>query len=181
MDVRECGRETFGGYAGVASKFIAFLSFRGCICILQGILHTISRFQPLMHSFQGALPHLPLPSLKGTMERVDIVFDVNLTLVQHLKSMRPITTDEEYARLCTLTDEFLSGVGPRLQRYLMLKSWLSPNYVSDFRYKHFALFKFMFKMSMANFTDYRLVGGVCVLARTHSDYDQQQLLRIGWL
>jgi hypothetical protein len=47
--------------------------------------------------------------------------------------MRPITTDEEYARLCTLTDEFLSGVGPRLQRYLMLKSWLSTNYVSDLR------------------------------------------------
>jgi hypothetical protein len=43
--------------------------------------------------------------------------------------MRPITTDEEYEELVRLSDEFLKTVGPRLQRYLWIKSWMSVNYV----------------------------------------------------
>ncbi|KAI6242849.1 hypothetical protein M3Y99_00193400 [Aphelenchoides fujianensis] len=50
------------------------------------LLHLISRFGPMLHSFQGALPHLPLPSLDTTIARL-------------LRSMRPITTDEEYNEL----------------------------------------------------------------------------------
>ncbi|CAJ0959804.1 unnamed protein product, partial [Mesorhabditis belari] len=81
-------------------------------------LHFISKASPMLHSFQGALPHLPLPSLDETVNK-------------HLRSMRPILNDEEYADLEFLSERFRRGVGRRLQRYLMLKSWLSSNYVTD--------------------------------------------------
>jgi hypothetical protein len=68
--------ENVGAKPSTASQvwLVSLLHFRifsATLAFFQGILHAISRFQPLMHSFQGALPHLPLPSLKGTMERVD--------------------------------------------------------------------------------------------------------------
>ncbi|KAJ1359359.1 hypothetical protein KIN20_018063 [Parelaphostrongylus tenuis] len=72
----------------------------------------------MLHSYQGALPHLPLPSLNETVEK-------------HLLSMRPILNDEEFAELEHLSEVFRKGVGRRLQRYLSLKSWLSTNYVTD--------------------------------------------------
>lgn len=83
-----------------------------------GILHFISRSEPMLHSFQGALPHLPLPSLEDTLQK-------------HLRSMRPVCTDEEYKELVDLTDKFRRGIGRRLQRYLVIKSFLSINYVTD--------------------------------------------------
>uniref|UniRef100_A0A1I7RPW4 carnitine O-palmitoyltransferase n=2 Tax=Bursaphelenchus xylophilus TaxID=6326 RepID=A0A1I7RPW4_BURXY len=82
------------------------------------ILHLISKFGPTLHSFQGALPHLPLPSLDDTLKR-------------HLRSMRPLLNDEEYDELVDLTDKFKKGIGRRLQRYLVIKSYLSTNYVTD--------------------------------------------------
>uniref|UniRef100_A0A0N5A3Y6 carnitine O-palmitoyltransferase n=1 Tax=Parastrongyloides trichosuri TaxID=131310 RepID=A0A0N5A3Y6_PARTI len=83
-----------------------------------GILHFISKFEPTLHSFQGSLPHLPLPNLDDTLDR-------------HLKSIRPFTTDDEYNEMVLLTEKFRKGLGRRLQRYLIIKSWLSVNYVSD--------------------------------------------------
>lgn len=83
-----------------------------------GILHFIARFDPMMHSFQGALPHLPLPSLDETVAK-------------HLLSMKPILSEEEYKELEFLSERFRKGVGRRLQRYLILKSWMSTNYVTD--------------------------------------------------
>ncbi|MFH4976045.1 hypothetical protein AB6A40_002754 [Gnathostoma spinigerum] len=82
------------------------------------VLHFISKSQPLLHSFQGALPHLPLPSLDETLTR-------------HLRSMRPVCSDEEYNELVELTEKFKKGIGQRLQRYLRIKSYLSINYVTD--------------------------------------------------
>lgn len=72
----------------------------------------------MMHSFQGALPHLPLPSLDETVSK-------------HLLSMKPILSEEEYKELEYLSERFRKGVGRRLQRYLILKSWMSTNYVTD--------------------------------------------------
>ncbi|CAI4231368.1 unnamed protein product [Auanema sp. JU1783] len=83
-----------------------------------GLLHLISKSEPMLHSFQGALPHLPLPSLDETVSR-------------HLRSMKPILSEQEYAELEFLSERFRKGVGRRLQRYLVLKSWLSTNYVTD--------------------------------------------------
>ncbi|CAB3405614.1 unnamed protein product [Caenorhabditis bovis] len=82
------------------------------------ILHIISKAGPMLHSFQGALPRLPLPKLDDTIRK-------------HLLSMRPILDDEEYEELEFLSERFRKGVGRRLQRYLTLKSWFSTNYVTD--------------------------------------------------
>ncbi|VDN36527.1 unnamed protein product [Cylicostephanus goldi] len=81
-----------------------------------GVLKLMSKSGPMMHSYQGALPHLPLPSLNDTIEK-------------HLLSMRPILNDEEFEELEHLSEVFRKGLGRRLQRYLQLKSWLSTNYV----------------------------------------------------
>ncbi|VDM60070.1 unnamed protein product [Angiostrongylus costaricensis] len=83
-----------------------------------GFLNLMSKSGPMLHSYQGALPHLPLPSLDETVKK-------------HLLSMRPILNDEEFAELEHLSEVFRKGVGRRLQRYLALKSWLSTNYVTD--------------------------------------------------
>lgn len=39
--------------------------------------------------------------------------------------------DEKYNRMVLLADEFFGGIGNKLQRYLILKSWWSTNYVTD--------------------------------------------------
>lgn len=51
--------------------------------------------------------------------------------LQYLRSVRPLVDDENYARLEKLANEFQTGIGTKLQRYLILKSWWSSNYVSD--------------------------------------------------
>ena len=38
--------------------------------------------------------------------------------------------DEQYKRMESLVKEFQTHVGPRLQKYLVLKSWWATNYVS---------------------------------------------------
>ncbi|KAK2176892.1 hypothetical protein NP493_633g01032 [Ridgeia piscesae] len=74
--------------------------------------------KPLLYSFQGSLPNLPVPTLDGTMSR-------------YLKSVKPLMGEEDYRRMEKLVEEFKSGLGVRLQRYLILKSWWATNYVSD--------------------------------------------------
>ncbi|XP_044749779.1 carnitine O-palmitoyltransferase 1, liver isoform isoform X2 [Coccinella septempunctata] len=73
---------------------------------------------PRLYSYQGSLPRLPLPSVQETTER-------------YLRSVRPLLDDEQYERTKNLAKEFENGIGKKLQRYLMLKSWWSTNYVSD--------------------------------------------------
>ena len=73
---------------------------------------------PGLLSFQNCVPKLPVPALKDTLER-------------YLRSVRPFMDDEEYYRVVTESEEFENGVGPKLQRYLVLKSFWSSNYVSD--------------------------------------------------
>lgn len=73
---------------------------------------------PGLYSFQGSLPNLPLPSVHDTMER-------------YLLSVRPLLDDLNYKRMQQLANEFESTIAPKLQKYLILKSWWSSNYVSD--------------------------------------------------
>ncbi|XP_021543520.1 carnitine O-palmitoyltransferase 1, muscle isoform isoform X2 [Neomonachus schauinslandi] len=49
----------------------------------------------------------------------------------YLESVRPLMDDEEYYRMETLAKEFQDKTAPRLQKYLVLKSWWATNYVSD--------------------------------------------------
>lgn len=44
--------------------------------------------------------------------------------------MRPLLDDEAYYRMETLAKEFQDKTAPRLQKYLVLKSWWATNYVS---------------------------------------------------
>ncbi|KAK1137459.1 hypothetical protein K0M31_001968 [Melipona bicolor] len=74
--------------------------------------------KPMLYSFQGSLPRLPLPLVEDTMKR-------------YLRSVRPLLDDENYSRMETLANEFQRGIGAKLQRYLILKSWWATNYVSD--------------------------------------------------
>lgn len=45
--------------------------------------------------------------------------------------MKPLVSDEDYRRLEKEASEFENGIGRKFQRYLLLKSWWSSNYVSD--------------------------------------------------
>lgn len=49
---------------------------------------------------------------------------------QYLESVRPLLGDEEYYRMETLAKEFQDKTAPRLQKYLVFKSWWATNYVS---------------------------------------------------
>lgn len=78
----------------------------------------LSGFSPGLFSFQNCLPSQPVPLLEDTLK-------------EHLDSVRPFMSDEEYNNVVKLTNEFQNGVGPKLQRYLKLRYFWSPNYVSD--------------------------------------------------
>ncbi|KAG5684913.1 hypothetical protein PVAND_014123 [Polypedilum vanderplanki] len=73
---------------------------------------------PGLYSFQSSLPRLPLPSVNDTMTR-------------WLRSVRPLVDDATYEKFVREAAEFEKGIGKKLQRYLILKSWWSTNYVSD--------------------------------------------------
>eukprot|EP00095_Tigriopus_kingsejongensis_P011758 snap_masked-scaffold241_size241811-processed-gene-1.4 protein:Tk11758 transcript:snap_masked-scaffold241_size241811-processed-gene-1.4-mRNA-1 annotation:"carnitine o-palmitoyltransferase liver isoform-like isoform 1" len=73
---------------------------------------------PMLLSYQGALPSLPVPSLPDT-------------IVRYLESIQPILPPEEVREMKSLADDFLHGLGPRLQKYLWLKRIWAENYVSD--------------------------------------------------
>lgn len=49
---------------------------------------------------------------------------------QYLESVRPLLDDKKYHRMETLAKEFQDKLAPRLQKYLVLKSWWATNYVS---------------------------------------------------
>ncbi|XP_014648815.1 PREDICTED: carnitine O-palmitoyltransferase 1, muscle isoform isoform X2 [Ceratotherium simum simum] len=78
----------------------------------------LSSRQPMLYSFQTSLPTLPVPSVQATIQR-------------YLESVRPLLDNEEYYRMETLAKEFQDKTAPRLQKYLVLKSWWATNYVSD--------------------------------------------------
>nr|XP_045008500.1 carnitine O-palmitoyltransferase 1, muscle isoform isoform X3 [Jaculus jaculus] len=78
----------------------------------------LSSRRPMLYSFQTSLPKLPVPSVPATVQR-------------YLESVRPLLNDEEFYRMETLAKEFQDKIAPRLQKYLVLKSWWATNYVSD--------------------------------------------------
>jgi len=82
------------------------------------LLFKLSR-KPQLYSYQSSLPRLPLPALKDTIRR-------------YLRSIKPLCSSEEhYKDIERKAIEFQRGIGPKLQLYLHLKSWMSTNYVSD--------------------------------------------------
>ncbi|XP_055951859.1 carnitine O-palmitoyltransferase 1, liver isoform-like isoform X1 [Argiope bruennichi] len=82
------------------------------------IVSIIAKRKPQLYSFQGSLPNLPVPALDKTMKR-------------YLETVKPLLDEEKFKRMEVLAQEFGSGIGKKLQRYLVLKSWWATNYVSD--------------------------------------------------
>ncbi|XP_063164909.1 carnitine O-palmitoyltransferase 1, muscle isoform isoform X2 [Candoia aspera] len=73
---------------------------------------------PMLYSFQTSLPKLPVPRVKDTIRR-------------YLDSVWPLLDKEKYDQMEALALDFQKKVAPRLQKYLILKSWWATNYVSD--------------------------------------------------
>ncbi|XP_068438672.1 carnitine O-palmitoyltransferase 1, liver isoform-like isoform X2 [Clinocottus analis] len=82
------------------------------------LVRIFSGRKPLLYSYQGSLPNLPVPAIKDTIQR-------------HLESVRPLMDDTEYERMTKLSVEFESSLGKRLEWYLKLKALWATNYVSD--------------------------------------------------
>ncbi|NXG69662.1 CPT1B palmitoyltransferase, partial [Baryphthengus martii] len=82
------------------------------------LMKVLSIRKPLLYSFQSSLPKLPVPSVEATITR-------------YLESVRPLMDDEKYGKMEALAKEFKEKTAPRLQKYLILKSWWTTNYVSD--------------------------------------------------
>lgn len=78
----------------------------------------LSSGRPMLYSFQTSLPKLPVPSVPATIQR-------------YLESVRPLLDDKKFHRMEALAKEFQDETAPRLQKYLVLKSWWATNYVSD--------------------------------------------------
>ncbi|KAL8566230.1 hypothetical protein ACOMHN_063120 [Nucella lapillus] len=74
--------------------------------------------KPMLNSYQASLPKLPVPDLQDTLDR-------------YLESVHPLMDEERYGRMDKLAQDFGSGLGRKLQRYLILKSWWATNYVTD--------------------------------------------------
>ncbi|KAJ7330187.1 carnitine choline acetyltransferase [Desmophyllum pertusum] len=73
---------------------------------------------PTLYSYEKSLPYLPVPDLDNTTKR-------------YLESVRPILGDERFKKMEKLAVDFKNGLGKKLQRYLVWKSWWSTNYISD--------------------------------------------------
>ncbi|XP_070190742.1 carnitine O-palmitoyltransferase 1, liver isoform-like isoform X2 [Littorina saxatilis] len=83
-----------------------------------GLIRIFGGRKPMLNSYQASLPKLPVPSLHDTMQR-------------YLESVESLMEEERYNRMKKLAKEFEDGLGRKLQRYLILKSWWATNYVSD--------------------------------------------------
>ncbi|XP_031416395.1 carnitine O-palmitoyltransferase 1, liver isoform-like isoform X2 [Clupea harengus] len=83
-----------------------------------GLVKMFSGRQPLLYSYQGSLPNLPLPAIESTIK-------------SYLESVRPLMDNTEFERMTTLANDFENGLGKRLQWYLKLKALWAANYVSD--------------------------------------------------
>uniref|UniRef100_A0A671YAK7 carnitine O-palmitoyltransferase n=1 Tax=Sparus aurata TaxID=8175 RepID=A0A671YAK7_SPAAU len=82
------------------------------------LVRIFSGRKPLLYSYQGSLPNLPVPAIKDTVKR-------------YLESVRSLMDDTQYERMTNLAAEFESSLGNRLQWYLKLKALWAANYVSD--------------------------------------------------
>ncbi|XP_059169843.1 carnitine O-palmitoyltransferase 1, liver isoform-like isoform X2 [Physella acuta] len=95
---------------------------RGTISLKTKIWFTLIRLyggrKPLLMSYQSSLPKLPVPSIKSSVEN-------------YLQSVKHLLSDEKYQEMEKLASDFSKGIGNKLQRYLILKSWWATNYVSD--------------------------------------------------
>lgn len=78
----------------------------------------IRRMAKNLYAYQGCLPTLPLP-------------DLNATVNKWHETMKPLLDEKEAEEAKALSTAFLKEEGTKLQKFLRLKWWISPNYISD--------------------------------------------------
>jgi len=88
------------------------------VTLWYAIVRLFTKGKPLTYSFESSLPKLPVPVLKDTVEK-------------YLANAKLLQSDEEFRRTEEAANTFLAKEGPKLQRYLQIKSWIAPNYVTD--------------------------------------------------
>uniref|UniRef100_A0A674D8P6 Carnitine O-palmitoyltransferase 1, muscle isoform n=1 Tax=Salmo trutta TaxID=8032 RepID=A0A674D8P6_SALTR len=89
-----------------------------CTKLWLTLVKMFSGRRPLLYSFQTSLPRLPVPRVDDTITR-------------YLESVRPLLDDEQYNQMEVVANNFKKDQAPKLQKYLILKSWCATNYVSD--------------------------------------------------
>lgn len=83
-----------------------------------GLVKLLGGKNPTLYSYEKSLPYLPVPDLDATTKR-------------YLESVRPVLSEERFKEMEKLAEDFKNGLGKKLQRYLVWKSWWSSNYISD--------------------------------------------------
>ncbi|XP_020629313.1 carnitine O-palmitoyltransferase 1, liver isoform-like isoform X2 [Orbicella faveolata] len=83
-----------------------------------GLVKLLGGKNPTLYSYEKSLPYLPVPDLEATTGR-------------YLESVRPVLSEERFKEMEKLAVDFKDGLGKKLQRYLVWKSWWSSNYISD--------------------------------------------------
>lgn len=130
----------------------ALLSYRGWMYVslrapplkiqLWGLLvRLISGYQPSLYSFQRSLPRMSVPPVQATMSKL-------------CNSMKCILSAQEFDKFYKDAKQFELNLAPKLQRLLVLKSWLTQNYVSDWWTKYVYL---MTRLPLANNCNYYIM------------------------
>ncbi|KAI0232984.1 Carnitine O-palmitoyltransferase 1, liver [Lamellibrachia satsuma] len=89
------------------------------------LVRLLSGYHPTLYSCQKSLPYLPLPRLNDTVDKF-------LTSLQALYGKE----SDEFQEFETEAKKFKSGVGVKLQRALVLKSWWAQNWITDWWEKY---------------------------------------------
>lgn len=105
------------------------------------LVRLISGYQPSLYSFQRSLPRMSPPPVSATIDKL-------------IESMKCILSEEEFDKFVKEAREFESSLAPKLQRLLILKSWLTQNYVSDWWTKYVYL---MNRQPLANNCNYYIM------------------------
>ncbi|KAK3596698.1 hypothetical protein CHS0354_038035 [Potamilus streckersoni] len=89
------------------------------------VVRLVGGNSPLLYGCQQSLPRLNVPPLKDTLKGL-------------IQSLKPLYGDDSeiIQTLKKESKEFERNLGQKLQRILYLKSWWSPNYVSDWWEKY---------------------------------------------
>lgn len=90
------------------------------------VIMKLARGHPSLYGCQSALPKLPLPGVQDTCER-------------YLKSIEPISSEEEFKKIQEKAVEFERGIGFRLQLYLKLQRFFTDNLVTKWWEKYIYL------------------------------------------
>lgn len=110
--------------------------------IIWGVLvRLISGYHPSLYSFQRSLPRMSVPPLSETIKKL-------------LESVKCYLEPEEYERVYQEAKQFEKTLGPKLQKLLIVKSWLTQNYVTDWWEKYVYL---KGRLPLANYCNYYIM------------------------